>query len=461
MFQRIVTILGVLSLTLCAAGPALASVAPNPYTGTQWYVTDLGIPSGDTSAIATGINSNGQVVGCYGNGVTTGTSLSEILSNMSNGGTFLWSAGTQTTLPTTINVSGTDVPLSASQGYGISSNGTIVGSVGYNTGGGPTAVAAAYTGGQWQSLGVAGTANWISADGQTVLGSSGSAFQFTGATNGVGGTLNGSFASPGGAFAMNSSGVIAGGDANFSVEGTGSGGKAPWYYDGGTHNIADGVLGTSYSGTLCCIDDSGLAAGVAGGSGGPVVFMWNTPDGASALTQMSGPSGLIADGNPGSDPYLDAPGGFGITSGGDIVGAMAFGQSAGRRSVEQEEYFDGSAVGTSAAAAQYAFLYSANGGSGMAANKVYDLNNLIPSTDGWVLESAKAVAVVGNVPDGNSVNHTGEEWIVGYGIYNNQVQAFLLTPTPYTPVSTPEPSTLLLLAGGLAGLAAYAWRKRR
>ena len=59
-----------------------------------------------------------------------------------------------------------------------------------------------------------------------------------------------------------------------------------------------------------------------------------------------------------------------------------------------------------------------------------------------------------------SVNHTGEEWIVGYGIYNNQVQAFLLTPTPYTPVSTPEPLTLLLLAGGLAGLAAYAVDRR-
>ena len=30
-----------------------------------------------------------------------------------------------------------------------------------------------------------------------------------------------------------------------------------------------------------------------------------------------------------------------------------------------------------------------------------------------------------------------------------------------TPVAVPEPSTMLLLAGGLAGLLAYAWRKRK
>ena len=35
-----------------------------------------------------------------------------------------------------------------------------------------------------------------------------------------------------------------------------------------------------------------------------------------------------------------------------------------------------------------------------------------------------------------------------------QMETFLLTPVP-------EPSTLLLSVAGLAGLAAYAWRKRK
>jgi hypothetical protein len=30
-----------------------------------------------------------------------------------------------------------------------------------------------------------------------------------------------------------------------------------------------------------------------------------------------------------------------------------------------------------------------------------------------------------------------------------------------TPTATPEPSTLVLLASGLIGLLAYAWRKRK
>jgi probable HAF family extracellular repeat protein len=49
------------------------------------------------------------------------------------------------------------------------------------------------------------------------------------------------------------------------------------------------------------------------------------------------------------------------------------------------------------------------------------------------------------------------EYIVGDGTTSTgYTQAFLLTA-----VATPEPSTLLLAAGGLVGLLAYAWRKRK
>ena len=49
------------------------------------------------------------------------------------------------------------------------------------------------------------------------------------------------------------------------------------------------------------------------------------------------------------------------------------------------------------------------------------------------------------------VNDSGS--IVGFGTIGGVQHGFLLTPTP-------EPSTLVLLAAGMAGVLAYAWRKR-
>ena len=47
-------------------------------------------------------------------------------------------------------------------------------------------------------------------------------------------------------------------------------------------------------------------------------------------------------------------------------------------------------------------------------------------------------------------------YIVGYGTVGSQTHGFLLTAA-----ATPEPSALLLVATGLAGLLAYAWRRRK
>ena len=214
---------------------------------------------------------------------------------------------------------------------------------------------------------------------------------------------------------------------------------------------------------MCCINSSGIAGGVIGSSG-IEVFKWNTnlTPANGAYSNMKNTVTSNSQYTSSGGNYGDAPGCYGITDSGDIVGAMDFGRKFGI-SYYYEGYLGGGNVPfpSGETTGQNAFLYSASGGSGLNANTSYDLNNLIPQSDGWVFEDATAVAVVGNVPDGNSVNHTGEEWIVGYGIYNNQIQAFLLTPTPYTPVATPEPSTLLLLASGLVGLVVYAWRKRR
>lgn len=77
-------------------------------------------------------------------------------------------------------------------------------------------------------------------------------------------------------------------------------------------------------------------------------------------------------------------------------------------------------------------------------NTVQDMNtafaSIIPS--GWSLAAATAIDDHGNV--------------IGYGNDNGTTEAFLIAPN-----AVPEPSTLLLMAAGLVGLLAYAWRKRK
>ena len=329
MFHRFLMSLCVLTLAFCVAGPASAGTfVADPYSGSQWYVTPLGIPNSTQFSVATGINSNGQIVGYFGNGVDIGTSPSEFQSNRNSdgtGGTFVWGAGTASTLPTTINVNGTNVAINASAGFGISTNGTVVGSVGYNdpTSGNPTGVATVYTGGQWQILGP-GTAQAISADGQTIVGggTAGGAFTYSGGTlTNLGG---GQYAS---AYGMSSNGAyLAGGNIN-NLDGTGSGGIQAWYYNGGFHYPNGSYFSSQASGAMTCVNSGGVAGGVLGSSANEV-FKWNTTAGDS-YTNMAQTVPSYSQYMPSGQNSTDGIGCFGITDGGDMVGTMDFGRHFG------------------------------------------------------------------------------------------------------------------------------------
>jgi probable HAF family extracellular repeat protein len=78
---------------------------------------------------------------------------------------------------------------------------------------------------------------------------------------------------------------------------------------------------------------------------------------------------------------------------------------------------------------RHAFIYD---------TRMRDLNNLIPPGSGWVLNEAWAISDSG--------------LITGFGIFNGQTRAFLLTPIP-------EPSSLGFGGLALAGTCAM-WRRR-
>ena len=402
------------SLLLCVLCMSFSAVA----TAQQVYcVTDLG-----ASSWATGINSAGQVVGY------TGTS-NPLNNNYSNDQAFIWSNGTQTNL-------GVPAGFSNSVGYGINDSGSVVG-WGMPTGG-TYQHALAYENGQWYDLSSSLTgpapynyptsiATAINNNG-TIVGmgfsnvySGGYTYTSGFSLTGVGGTATslGPVTVGGGAYGINSTGVIVGGwqDAIETIDG----GTTPWYDRGGVVSQADVSTLSSLpsGGALFAVgndptNNNPIMVGNYGDSGPPTAIAYSpltmqfTDLSAAIPGQYQYPGSYDSRVSAyGKDEGVDAA--TAVASNGDIVGAATFANTL---------YADGTSVPWQNAGQdrekgiyryQHAFIYT--GGV------TTDLNTYILGSTGFLLQGATGIAIV-----------NGQEWIVGDALVNSVHHAFLMTP---------------------------------
>ena len=214
---------------LCLTFAAVATAQP------VYCVTDLG-----TNTWAAGINSVGQVVGYTGNS-------NPLNNDYSNDQAFIWSNGTQTNL-------GVPAGFSNSVGFGINDSGSVVG-WGIPTGS-TYQHALAYENGTWYDLSSSVTlpglnqnpsseAMAINNNG-TIVGwgftsaySGGYTLSSGFSLTGVGGAAAnlGPLTVGGGAYGINSTGVIVGGWSLATL--TNDNGVTPWYDRGGVVSQAD------------------------------------------------------------------------------------------------------------------------------------------------------------------------------------------------------------------------------
>jgi probable HAF family extracellular repeat protein len=366
---------------------------------TVYTVTDLGVLPGGTNSYAYAINALGQITGN-----SDGTGF--------GGHAFLYSRSTGM------------VDIGGWFGFGINSSGQVTGYAGFPTG----VHAFLYSSGSMSDLGtLAGTPTSIGFginDSGQVTGSSGTG----GALGGPGGSP---ITHPSQAFIYSSgmtglpfvpgytdsqgNGINATGQITGAVSAPTTSNSGPSHAFVYTPGVGVTLIpGVSEGSTGTAINDSGQVAGytsIPGCSGcsGTASFVY-TP--ATGVTQFIYPL-------PGQDLSLA----YGINNSGWVVGTSFF------------------------PTAFRAFLHTSTG--------LLDLNSMIPSNSGWILERATAV------------NDSG--WITGWGrVSNGDEHAFLLapglnitsassasftvgTPGSFTVTTSGVPTPVLTAAGALPG----------
>jgi len=379
-----------LSLAIAVfCGSGLATARSANASSFSYTVQDLGTFSGGTYSSGYALNNNGQVVG--------DADVPNASSFGSGSHAFLYSDGSLQDL-------GTLPGDNYSGASGINNNGQIVGTSSNSSG---SNHAFLFSDGSLQSLGTLAGGTYSIASGINDQG------QVIGSAN----------TGPSGSSIYGDKHAFISSSGSLRDLGTLAGDKYSDAYGINNQGQVVGTSSTSSGSNHAFLYSDGALQDL----GALPTYKYSAAYGINNRSQIVGDSFNISNGFPSTEhAFLYSEGLF------QDLGTLG-GNSSEARSINEL----GQVVGESSTSdgRAHAFLYRDDA--------LIDLNSLIPTDSGWVLE------------DAFGINQDGQ--IVGYGTINGETHAFLATDPPATAV--PEPDSIL----GTVALAAFGmgtWLKR-